>query len=153
MAEGHWSCSCCWRSGQDEGNDQEVPGDRIGEDDAHCVRPDEGSALCNGNSGGNAMTWLDTLGLQSVEASEQYKRLNVPAITLDASLLDRDNDEMSSSLLSSHCCGLWTIQDFLPRWCHAWEGGGGRGLDGVREEAGRRVLLICRERRSGPGGA
>jgi hypothetical protein len=80
----------------------------------------EDEALCNGNGGGNTAMWLDTLGLQSVMASEQCKQLNVPAIMLDVALLARDDDGMS--LLLSSCSGLWTVQNFLPSWCRTWEG-------------------------------
>jgi hypothetical protein len=93
----------------------------------------EGNALCNGNGGSNATMRLDTLGLQSAKASKQYKRLDVSAIMLDAALLARDDGGMPS-LFSLHSCGrLWTLQDFLPRWCRAWEGGGGGRLDGSHE--------------------
>ena len=94
---------------------------------------------------------LDKLEVQSIEASEQCERLDVPIITHDAALT-RSYVERSST----HG-GLWTVRDFLSKWCREWEGGdvnlsdhdGSISTYGV---GSRRVLLICRERGSGCDG-
>jgi 16S rRNA U1498 N3-methylase RsmE len=93
---------------------------------------------------------LDKLEMQSIEASEQCERLDVPMITRDAALT-RDDDG------STHD-GLWTVRDFVSKWCREWGGGVDARIDadGViptkQVGARRRVLLICRERGSGSDG-
>jgi 16S rRNA U1498 N3-methylase RsmE len=101
---------------------------------------------------------LDKLEAQSIEASEQCERLDVPMITRCAALLSLNDGGPSSR------DGLWTVRDFLSKWCSEWEE---RGIDAdggmvlTREipttttpttTTRKRVLLICRERGSGSDG-
>ena len=138
-----------------------IASDRM-EGDASC--DDDGDGHSGAGAGDATARLEDKLGLISIEAAEQCERLDVPAIARDAALSAWDDDGGSPSPPSrggggGGGGGMWTVRDFLPRWCRDWEGGGGvRGVGGGGggvsdvaaggEDAGRRrrVLLVCRER-------
>eukprot|EP00571_Detonula_confervacea_P002889 CAMPEP_0172330350 /NCGR_PEP_ID=MMETSP1058-20130122/61355_1 /TAXON_ID=83371 /ORGANISM="Detonula confervacea, Strain CCMP 353" /LENGTH=369 /DNA_ID=CAMNT_0013047557 /DNA_START=395 /DNA_END=1504 /DNA_ORIENTATION=- len=89
---------------------------------------------------------FDKLQIQTMEASEQCERLDIPMITNDACLTQRESSQNK----------LWEIQDILKQWCCDWEESQhlneDRDVDnsGDRlEHSGARVLLICRERGAG----
>jgi 16S rRNA (uracil1498-N3)-methyltransferase len=77
------------------------------------------------------------LQLQSIEASEQCERLNVPMIMID-SISTRAGKTRNE---------LCTVKDYLPKWCHEWEESSSSS-ESSKERNERRTLLICRERRT-----
>ena len=89
------------------------------------------------------------LQLQSIEASEQCERLNVPMIMID-SISTRAGKTRNE---------LCTVKDYLQKWCHEWEESADVGdMDKssfrfISSESSKkrnewRTLLICRERRT-----
>lgn len=89
------------------------------------------------------------LQLQSIEASEQCERLNVPMIMngLISTRAEKTRNE------------LCTVKDYLPKWCREWEESADVGdmdkssfrcISSVssKRRNDRRTLLICRERRT-----
>ena len=111
-----------------------IASDRM-EGDASCDDDDDGY----GGAGDATARLEDKLGLISIEAAEQCERLDVPVIARDAALSAWDDDGGSPSPPSrggggGGGGGMWTVRDFLPRWCRDWEGGGGSAASEEEEE-------------------
>eukprot|EP00562_Extubocellulus_spinifer_P004542 CAMPEP_0178518020 /NCGR_PEP_ID=MMETSP0696-20121128/26016_1 /TAXON_ID=265572 /ORGANISM="Extubocellulus spinifer, Strain CCMP396" /LENGTH=403 /DNA_ID=CAMNT_0020148519 /DNA_START=339 /DNA_END=1550 /DNA_ORIENTATION=+ len=96
-------------------------------------RTDSSAAIaCIGSSGSNrgkrdgmqSFEGLEKLAIQALEASEQCERLSVPSV-------------LPSAIPAGNKNNLWDTEELLKKWC-----------DNDASVAQRRILLICRERRS-----